>query len=674
MGYVIPDFETRSAINLKKVGAYVYANHPTTEIICLGYSLDGTEPQLWRPGDPVPADLTMAIRGGATLIPHNAPFEVSIWEAILGPTYGFPVPKPDQWYDTMATCARKCLPLDLKKSAAVMQLDFQKAEAPRKYFSPAKNGEYILDGINQVYDYNLQDIRTQNALYKAIGSTTPEELAVWRLDQEINKRGVRLDLPYIKACKAVVDKATVPLVAEFRDLTDGINPTQRDKVMAWIKAQGVDLPDMKKETVDGLLGAEDETDDLGDDGSLAGDIPEFEDAAIRLPDNIRRALEIRRQVNSSSVKKLAKMVDCVGDDGRARYLLQYHGAGTGRWAGRLFQPQNFPRGETAIKPAELVEAIMSGDPDWVRIVAGVEPIRAIASGLRHAIIPSEGYLLMAGDFATIEARIDLALAGQEDKVRLLRDGGLFYETMAETIFDVPAEEIKKGAKSNPPDPIMQEYRQIGKNSALGCGFQMGAKKFRLKYAKDKSEEFCQNVVRTYREEFAPMVPKLWYGLERAALDTAKSGRAHEAYGVRFQIKAPWLTARLPSGRELFYFRPRITHKAMPWDENDIRLAWSYWTRKGGRFVPVDAYGGLLTENVVQALARDLMVASMFKARQEGLSLLLTVHDELVCEVEKTSRQADPKLLEQLMTDAPLWAREIGIPVAAECWIGERYKK
>jgi DNA polymerase len=275
-----------------------------------------------------------------------------------------------------------------------------------------------------------------------------------------------------------------------------------------------------------------------------------------------------------------------------------------------------------------------------------------------------------GDFSTIELRVNLALAGQEDKIELLASGADPYIDMAQLIY-----KRALNKKDNPAE------RQTGKNSVLGLGFQMGAPKFQLKYAPDMPLEIdpenpeimsCQGVVQTFRKEWAPKVPSNWYDLEAAAVRTVHDRTPHEAHGVEYRIEEGWLTARLPSGRKLWYFNPQPTRKAMPWDATDIRLAWTYQAMKLGRFQTIDAYGGLLTENVVQALARDLMVAAMFLCEKNGLPVVLTVHDEIV--TEPLRADADPKALEQIMCERPDWAKSMNIPVAAECWAGERYKK
>ena len=285
-------------------------------------------------------------------------------------------------------------------------------------------------------------------------------------------------------------------------------------------------------------------------------------------------------------------------------------------------------------------------------------VATVVSSLRHTIIPDVDHDLVAGDFAGIEARFCLALAGAWDKVKLMAAGADVYCDMASQIY---GRRITK---------LDVEERQIGKNSVLGLGFGMGWRKFRWKYAQTQSEEFVQEVVNVYRKEWAPEVPTMWYALQDAALGALIRETPHEAYGVEYSFAGGWLWARLPSGRKLGYFNPVVVDEAMPWDETDIRKGWTYQAEKQGQRKTIKAFGGLLTENICQALARDLLVEAMFKVEAENLPVVFTVHDEIVAQ----TRRPAVETLTQIMGDRPTWASEIGVPVVAECWQGDRYRK
>lgn len=669
----ILDFETESNCDLTVCGAARYAEDPTTMILCLsGQRADGSDLRLWRPdrdGIACPAWLLEKINDPACiLVAHNAGFERNIWRYLAAPIYGWPAVPASKWHDTLATCAMKVLPLKLEQAGRVLQLPQQKdtegGKIMKAWNRKDRKGLYSARtpaNLDIICAYNLQDTRSQVDLHNRVGWLTPEERPVWLLNQRINDRGLRLDAEFIEAAESIVAQATVPLAREFQELT-GLKFTQGQALKAWIETHGVYLPNLAKETVDEVLG-------LGDDDSLSDDGDGQNGNDYHLPPEVDRALRIRALVGSSSIKKLPRMRACVNSDGRARGLLQYHGTGPGRETGRLFQPHNFPRGTIKVDglapdPETLVQAIKMRDPELLQMMYG-PPVETIVSSLRYALVPEPGRVFLSGDLSGIQARTVLALAGQHDKTALLASPG--YDAYCDMATQIYGRTIDK--KRDPQE------RQTGKNSVLGLGFQMGWRKFQIKYAKDQPAEFCEHVVDTYRKEWAPEVPKLWAGLQEAFLETVWTGLPHEAYGVECRLEDGWLTARLPSGRRLWYFNPQSCRRHMPWstaDEPDIRRAWTYQAMKTGKWTTIDAFGGQEAENVVMGIERDLMTCAMFKCERNGLPIVLEVHDEIVCEPEKAN--ADYKALEQIMTDSPEWAKAIQIPVAVEGWVGERYRK
>lgn len=660
MRELVGDFETASAVDLKQVGAWRYSEDVTTEILCFSYILAGVI-KTWLPGLDTRELAELAADPEVIFIAHNAGFEKAIWRNIMVALYGMPNVPNSRWRDTLASCAMRALPLDLDRAVVNLRLpqhkDKEGSAFTKKMSKPNRKGYYDRSpaSLQRVVTYCEQDIRAEDALWQRIGGLPIGEHHVWLLDQRINERGLLLDLDFVTAAQAVVDDYCPVLVEEFSEITGGLKPTQAAKFKEWIGEQGVWIDSLAKEVVAALLGEESEDDDA----------TEVDIAAIVLPDNVRRALQIRSLVGSASIKKLQRMQACVGTDGRARGLLQYHGAGPGRWAGRLLQPHNFPRGTIKdahggkFPPEFVVSTILSGSADVVSLSLG-PPIESVVSSLRHAIIASPGRCLLSGDFAGIEARMVLALSGQLDKVAMMASGIDVYCDMASQIYQRII--TKKD----------QEERQTGKNSVLGLGFQMGWRKFKMKYGTHMTEEFCKRIVDVYRKEWAPQVPKTWDALGEASLGCVKTGQAHEAKGVLYQLEDRWLTALLPSGRKLWYFNPQLVRRAMPWDETDIRLAFTYQQMKLGQFKTIDAFGGLMTENVVQALARDLMVNAMFELEENGFPIVLTVHDEIVCEPLK--EDADEKAFQEIMCETPAWAKKIQVPIAVESWQGDRYRK
>lgn len=683
MRFCLIDFETMSACELKKAGAWRYSEDPTTSVICLGVSFDGDEaltfdgPGLGRYSGSL---LAIAVNdSNCMFIAHNVGFEKAIWRNIMMSQYGWPDIPNDRWHDTQAVCAMKGLPLKLERAVMALRLPMQKDTGGTKatlalgHTNKAGYLDLAPEKLQRVYDYCKQDVRTELGLHRRVKGLGAEERKVWLLDQTINERGIKLDMEFVNAAQAVVDQATLPLLAEFEEIT-GLKPSQ-PKFKDWLWAQGVEIPNLQKETIAEWLGEQ------VDDESDSEDVRMESQTLLRrfnLPLDCERALYIRSILGSASIKKLGAMRACVGTDERAHGLLQYHGAGPGRWAGRLLQPQNFPRpslkqicgwdkdGKEILEghdPEQLVAAILSRDAEYVRCLYG-EPIEAVANGLRHALVSERGFQFEVGDYATIEAIIVLTIAGQMDRVAEIAAGQKPYIPMAEMIFKRP---VNKHVD-------LKEYT-IGKHTVLGCGFQMGAAKFRSRYCPLETPEFAKAAIDAYRNDFAPKVPKLWYALEDAAVRTVWDKVPHEAYGIEYRLEDGWLTCRLHSGRKLWYYDPRPVRKEMPWsteEKPDIRPGFEYSAWKMGQWERISAYGGLLTENVVQATARDLLVRGMFNCEAAGHPVVLTVHDEIVAEVPEGI--ADAKLLDRYMTDIPQWAKDLGIPVATECWTGARYRK
>jgi DNA polymerase len=666
--WALIDFETAGSVDLTKVGAWVYSEHPCTEILCLGFQLSRrlsggpNTPYLWHPGEDQEQLCAIANDPNWCFIAFNAAFEKAIWRNIMVPQFGFPDVPDERWHDIQAVAAMKVIPQSAARAAQVLGLAEQKQDFNIKLMSKAnKKGEYDRSPMTMaaVDKYCLQDVATELEMHKRLGWLPPGERRVWLLNQKVNERGIRIDIPYVRQAQRIVDDAAVPLLGEFHALT-GLKPTQGAKFKEWLRDRGVSVGSLDKEHLAELLGVATEDED--------GEIPEVSDPArsVDLSEPVRRALSIRQLVGSSSISKLARMEMCVCEDGRARGLLQYHGTGPGRSAGRLVQPHNFPKptlknADGNIWPVdEVVAAIMTGDYRHVEATIG-PAIETVVGGLRHALVPAPGRLFVSGDYKGIQARLVLALAGQHDKTALMASGADVYCDMAAQIYKRPID-----AKKDPKE------RGIGKNSVLGLGFQMGAAKFQFKYAQDQTEEFCATVVQTYRQEWAPKVPLVWRALQEAAQAAVWEGKAQMAYGVTYALEDGWLSARLPSGRKMWYFDPRKTMRPMPWDVDDIRPAWSYKAMKMGQWKTIDAFGGQLTENVIMGMERDLMTCAMLKCEENDLPVVLEVHDEIL--IEPRANKADELTLREIMLELEPWAKQLQAPIEIDCWTGDRYRK
>ena len=655
------DFETRSTVDLRKTGVYPYALHPDTDVWCMAWAIDDEDVQLWLPGDPFPEEIGDQLRD-LEFHGWNVAFERIIWWLNLTPRAGWPRPELEQFFDTAAVAAAHALPRKLSNAAKVLRLPEQIAEdkhgliqrmaKPRRPRKGEHAGIYWWDDEDrrqQLYEACKQDVRAERAIGRVLRPLHPIERQVYLMDQRMNDRGVKIDLPLVEAAQGLVDEALERANGELEELTCGevTAVTLTKQLTEWLQAAGAPLDNLQKSTIRDLL-----------DG----------DEIDELDDTVRRVVELRQETAKSSTSKLAAMMNHACADARARGQMLYHGAGTGRWSGRGIQPQNFVRPD--IKGVErFIELVMAGA--FEEVEAEYPVLRVIASLLRSMLIAEDGYRFLAGDFAQIEARVLAWLAGQDDLVRLFAEEGQVYHEQAAYIQTrkqgrlVTAGEIVKGT---------EEY-QLGKNSVLGCGYQMGPETFqrqaREQQGAEISDEDAALAVTGYRERY-PRIPLLWDELNTAAMSAVRNpGRVYSAGRngcVKYTCRGWFLWCRLPSGRFLAYPLPEITSRKTKW--GSVKESVTYWTTEKGRWWKVHGYGGKWTENVVQAIARDLMALAMLRLEEAGYRPVLTVHDEVVC--EEPNGQGSLEEFIGLMMTRPRWAA--GLPIAAEGWEGTRYRK
>lgn len=657
MIYVVLDFETASCADLRKVGAWRYAEDPSTFVLCLGYKVveNGsprdtvvlTEGQL-----KTASELQRLVADPSVIfVAHNAGFEQAIWQHVMVGQHGWlPLP-PERWHDTMAVACRKTLPPALDNVGAVMKLQVQKDKEGHKLMmqmcKPGRDGnfDHTPEKMARLVQYNVGDVDTQYHLHKKLGGLGESERRVWILDQKVNQRGIRVDVPYVRQCMGMLEAAKGPMEAEFKALTGGINPTQRAKVLEWIQQQGVKMFDLRKGTLDAFLDPENELDDIDD-----------------LSHEVVRVIEIRRILASSSVAKLGRMIETMNFDGRIRGTMQYHGARTGRTAGRLVQPLNMPRPTILteeLTQGDVMAMIRAGDVAAVNEACG-NVYDAVISTLRGCFAPAPGHIFSAGDFNAIEARVVLALAGEYGRADSF-DVGDPYCDMASLVHGVPVV-----GKKHP-------LRFDGKTIVLGAGFQMSGQKFSLVTGKDL--EFSEKAIKAYRKDWAPLVPKLWYGLENASASAVwcDARRAYEYRGISYQMRDQYLVCRLPSGREIYYFEPRREQKQLPWDPTQLAPAWSFLSFQGKAIRRKWMFGGLAAENVVQATARDIMVEAMYRCEDAGLPVVFTVYDELITEPRADYPNA-AEVLQECMEERSDWVKQFRIPIKAECETMTEYQK
>ena len=765
--HVTIDFETRSRADLKKVGSYKYAADPSTSVLCLAWSYSTSDDTcLWHPAfpDARPAKVSAVVegRGGRPvnrrIIPpelecyadgipeegrddlarlfgfilsrgevhaHNAFFERCIWRLVCVDRYGWPGVDDSQWRCTAALAASYALPRKLESVAKVLRLPQQKSmegnrtmlklskpAAPTKR-EPDRQWHNIVQDFLTTFDYCRQDVVVEKAVGGALRPLPPVELATWQLDQEMNECGVLIDRKLVERAVDMVAEEVEDANKQLSALTSGAVDTigQIAELQSWLEANGCPIPNLQMQTIDDWL------------AGLGPPIPE----------DCRRALELRRGASRASTKKYATTLARLSEDDRVRDLLRYHGASTGRWAGAGIQPQNYPKGNLPSllgfgkeglrdfigRNGPLMEffcnEVIGKDREILRILYG-DPMELLSWILRGTIIAPPGCDLIAADYAAIEACGTLWMADQQDMLDVLRashrgEGPKLYAVMAGKIYHIDPKTVSK-------DSV--EYF-VGKQATLGLGYQMGALKFKVtcagygvhialddrealldagfeeqvrkadswyEKAADRKQahavlvsELIPNavtagkVVATYRAE-NHRVKQLWYDLERAAIEAVRRGPGGEpvsAARVKFGMRGRFLHCRLPSGRLISYYNPKLREEPPPWDETQMltRLFFEGENSQTRQWCEQKAYGGFLLENIVQALCRDLMRDAMLRLKAGGVYRpVLTVHDEIVAEVPEGV--GDLTEFEALLTETEPWAA--GFPVAAEGWRGKRYRK
>lgn len=663
MRYVVADFETASRADLVKIGAWKYAADMSTFPLCLAYKVVKdkqpaptrvlTEKQLHALD---PELMELCNDPAVIFIAHNAGFEQAMWKFHMVPM-GYPELPPERWHDTMATAGYRALPLGLDALVTALELPVKKDMdghrhmlimcKPDRYGGWSQHNDY---NLKTLYDYCDSDVGAQYGAYIAMKGLGPDERHTWILDQKVNQRGIKIDTNFVHACIDVLDQVRIPMVERFGELT-GLKPTQREKVLNWVNEQGVALGDMRKETLNAILDPDDE---FG-----------IEDFSEPLPYHVHEVLTLRRSLASSSVAKLERMLACAGNDGRVRYTTQYHGARTGRDVGRLIQIQNYPRGEISDRQGLtadiLADAIMTRDVDQIRDLWGPDIFTAIISSLRSCIVPEEGKVLCGGDYAAVEARNLLSMAGQHDRVEEMHAGLDVYSETASLIYKRPINR-----------KIEQKEGQIGKNTFLGSGYGLGPVGFRARFAPKESIDLAMLAINTYRKEVAPMVPKFWYGLFEASVQAVwcDHAKAYSYNGIEFRKEGDFLTMRLPNGKKIWYHRPRKATSMTP--AGDERPSWTFMSYQGKRFRRHMAWHGMITADCIQGSARELVMGAMKRAEGAGLFTIFKVHDELV--FEEKDRPDLIATVKQIMEDIEPWALQYKFRVTANVETMLRYRK
>lgn len=639
------DIETYSNINLAKSGVYRYVESPEFEILLFAYSIDGDEVQVvdLASGEKLPTDILNALTDETvTKWAFNANFERVCLSRFLGLPTGEYI-KPASWKCSMVWAATMGLPLSLEGVGSVLKLDKQKLTEGKeliKYFcqpcAPTKtNGQrtrnhpyHSPDKWSEFKKYNARDVETEISIQDKLAKFPVPE-CIWgeyHLDQEINDRGVGLDMTLVQKAIAMDSRSRLELSTAMKHLTELDNPNSVQQMKQWLAENGMETDTLGKKIVSELLKT--------------------------APPNLADVLSLRQQLAKSSVRKYQAMENSVCNDGRARGMFQFFGANrTGRWAGRLIQMQNLPQNHLG----DLVEAralVRSGDFDALEMLYEDVP-DTLSQLIRTAFVPKSGTRLIVSDFSAIEARVIAWLAGEQWRQDVFDKGGDIYCASASQMFKVPVE--KHGVNGH--------LRQKGKIAelALGYGGSVGALKAMGALDMGLDEDELPTLVDAWRQA-NPHIVNFWWDVDRAAMEAVRHKRTNSTHGITFSCQSGMLFNMLPSGRRLAYVKPQIGENKF--GGQCITYEGVGATKKWER---LDSYGPKFVENIVQAISRDILCSALKELRH--YSIVMHVHDEIVIEADS---ELSLKVVCEKMGRTPSWAK--GLLLRADGYETDFYKK
>lgn len=643
------DIETYSGESLADCGVHRYAEHPDFQILLFAYAFDEAPVTVMdlAQGATLPAPVLWALTDPKVVkVAHNATFERTCIGRMLGKELD-----PLQWECTMAQCARCGLPLSLGEVAKALGLEVQKMTEGKKLIKQfcLPHETTLLGGSERVLptddlkgwqtfkDYCRMDVEVERELDKALAwlEPTQDEKALYALDQRINDRGVLVDMTLVDNAVRMDTIYKARLNVEAQQITGLSNPNSATQLREWLGGRTglqldtlrkADLPDIKGSTEDG---------------------------------DVHRVLQIRAEMAKTSNKKYEAMQKTVCRDSRVRGLLQYHGTRTGRWAGRLVQMQNLPQNH--ISDLGLArELLRDGDMDAMSLCYGNVP-DTLSQLIRTAFVAPDGETFAVCDFSAIEARVLAWLAGEEWVLEVFRGHGKIYEAAAAQMYGCSVEEISK------TDP----RRLKGKIAVLALGYQggtgalaaMGGERMGL------SAEDMAGIVRDWRKA-NPHIVKCWTNIETAAQRCVTTGIDQKVYGLIFHRRPEdgTMTIQLPSGRLLCY-------RSMTTGTNRFgngSLKYRGVNSTTNQWGWIETYGGKLTENIVQAIARDCLAHTLLALDRNGYPTVFHVHDEVVCEVPKEEGPETLKKIQKIFADVPDWAE--GLPLKGAGYVTDYYLK
>ena len=635
------DIETYSDVDLSKCGVYKYASSSAFEVLLFGYAADGGDVRVvdLACGEQIPEEVISALADtSVTKWAFNAMFERVCLSNFLGEWL-----EPEGWHCTMVWSATLGLPLSLESAGAALGLEKQKLTEGKdliRYFcvpcKPTKaNGgrtrnqpEHDPEKWERFKAYNLRDVETEMQIQKRL-SNFPVPDTIWEeyhLDQEINDRGIGVDMELVRQAIAMDARSRERLTDALQELTGLENPNSVQQMKQWLADHGLETDTLGKKAVAELVKT--------------------------APEPLREVLSLRQQLAKSSVKKYTAMENAVCADSRAHGMFQFYGANrTGRFSGRLIQLQNLPQNHMS-DLAQARALVRGGNYEALSMLYGDIP-DTLSQLIRTAFVPQDGRKFIIADFSAIEARVIAWFAGERWRLKVFEDGGDIYCASASQMFHVPVE--KHGVNG--------DLRQKGKIAelALGYGGSVGALKSMGALEMGLAEEELQPLVDAWRGS-NPMITQFWWDVDRAVKDCIRQRVPTETHGLRFDYRSAMIFITLPSGRRLAYVKPRI-------GENQFGGESVTYMGVGGtkKWERLESYGPKFVENIVQGTARDILCYAMQTLK--NCSIVAHVHDEIIIEADR--RMSVAAVCEQ-MGRTPPWAK--GLKLRADGYECEFYQK
>ena len=650
------DVETYSSVDIKESGAYKYIESPDFEILIIGYALNDNPVKIidLAQGEEIPEEFEEALLDQDCIkVAHNAVFERLSFKRI-----GYNIPA-EQWYCTSVKAAYCGLPLSLDEVSKALNLTDKKLDTGKaliKYFScPCKatriNGmrtrnypEHAPEKWEMYKEYNKYDVLAEREIFHRLEKyEIPEiERKMYVLDQNINDRGILVDIELAKSAIDVDNTYTSILVQQAQQLTGLKNPNSPTQIRKWIedKTSNVVLS-LSKESMPDLM-------------------KEFAD----YPDIIEM-LNIRKKLSKTSIKKYYAMLNCAMKDHRVRGTFQFYGANrTGRWAGRLLQLQNLSKNHIShIEiPREMIRA-----RDWESVEMMYDDVADILSQLvRTALIAPSGKVFSVADFSAIEARVISWLANEKWRMDVFHGDGKIYEATGAKMFNVPISAITKGSVLRDKSKISE--LALGYEGSLGALKRMGGERMGL------SDTEMMSLVRKWRSA-NPAIVDMWKEIDEASKEAVRYQRpvSCTCRNIIFDCDGEFMTIQLPSGRKLFYYGPKFKDKKIGRSTMPTRvLCYQGVVQETKQWGEIDTYGGKLTENIVQAISRDLLGNSMLNLEANGYYPVCHIHDEILSEVPEKNAQAYYEEMASIMGTPPEWASDL--PLRADGYITQFYLK